>query len=329
VSRPYSAAGLARLKPVFRIEGAPFITAITPSSWTAGNALTLTVDGINFTVDSRVRINGAEMVTTFVGVTQLTATIPGASIPTAATYDIDVLEPGLAFSNTVSLTIVADASYASVVLLLHGEGTDTSTTITDEKSHTMTANGNAQIDTAQKKFGSASILLDGTGDYASAADSADWFFSNNDFTLECWVRFNNTSGQQTFISQYDAGANQRSFSFGKTAGGLLEILISYTGSSNNIIKQETWSPSTGVWYHVAVSRNTNDLRLFLDGTQLGATVNISTNATHNSTEALRVGARGSTAADFLNGWLDDVRITKGVGRYTANFTPATQPFANA
>ena len=60
------------------------------------------------------------------------------------------------------------------VALLHMDGADTSTTFTDESGKTWTANGNAQIDTAQSVFGGASGLFDGTGDYLSASDHADW-----------------------------------------------------------------------------------------------------------------------------------------------------------
>src|SRR5690554_1699309 len=85
-----------------------------------------------------------------------------------------------------------DPYFASVVLLLHGDGTDGSTTITDNSgsAHSPTVNGNSQIDTAESQFGGASVLFDGSGDYLEYADSADWDFGTGDFTVEFWMRRN-------------------------------------------------------------------------------------------------------------------------------------------
>ena len=81
-----------------------------------------------------------------------------------------------------------DPYYNHVALLIHGNGTNGSTVITDQKGKTVTANGNAQISTAQSKFGGASAYFDGTGDYLSVASSADFGFGTGDFTIECWVK---------------------------------------------------------------------------------------------------------------------------------------------
>ena len=80
----------------------------------------------------------------------------------------------------------------NTLLLLHCNGADTSTTFIDSsRSHkTVTPNGNSQIDTAQSKFGGASSLFDGTGDYLSVPDSEDWNFGTGSFTFDFWVRFN-------------------------------------------------------------------------------------------------------------------------------------------
>ena len=86
---------------------------------------------------------------------------------------------------------------AQTVLLLHCDGTDGATTFTDssDTSHTVTANGNAQIDTDQSKFGGASGLFDGTGDYLSIPDSADWDFGTGDWTIDFLIRFNAITGR--------------------------------------------------------------------------------------------------------------------------------------
>ena len=83
----------------------------------------------------------------------------------------------------------------------------------------MTAVNQAQIDTAQSKFGGASGLFDGTGDYLSSADSADWAFGSGDFTIDFWLRFATVTAQAAFLSQMDAGGDDRSFQFNYNSDG--------------------------------------------------------------------------------------------------------------
>ena len=91
--------------------------------------------------------------------------------------------------------IPLDASYSSVSLLLHGNGINGSTTITDNSPSpkTVTAVGNAQISTAQSKFGGGSIAFDGTGDYLTTPNNSDYQFGTSDFTVECWINTTDTS----------------------------------------------------------------------------------------------------------------------------------------
>ena len=93
-----------------------------------------------------------------------------------------------------------DPYWANVVLLLHMDGTDGSTTFTDSSSYAraMTAAGNAQIDTAEFKFGTASGLFDGTGDSVQTPNGADFQFLG-DFTVEAWVRPTRRAALQTYL----------------------------------------------------------------------------------------------------------------------------------
>ncbi|MFA5340611.1 MAG: hypothetical protein WC332_02425, partial [Clostridia bacterium] len=91
------------------------------------------------------------------------------------------------------------------VLMLHGDGADASTTITDSETvgaaKAITAVGNAQLDTAYKKFGSAAVLFDGTGDYLTTPDHADWYFAAAPFTIDAWIYFGGT-GNLGICGQY-------------------------------------------------------------------------------------------------------------------------------
>jgi hypothetical protein len=233
-----------------------------------------------------------------------------------------------------------DPNFAFNSLLLHGNGTNGSTVITDSSGSpkTVTAVGNAQISTAQSKFGGASIAFDGTGDYATVPVSTDFEFGTGDFTVEGWINVSSfaSSNSEVNFASLARGANGGGGPFGLvTCGWLVRIrstqfsFYRFDGSTETELVQ-SFTFSTGVWYHIAVSRIGSSLRLFVDGSQQGA-------AFANSISYNRIGSGGSQDLHigrvlfggdtfFLNGYIDDLRITKGVSRYTANFTPPTLPF---
>jgi hypothetical protein len=216
--------------------------------------------------------------------------------------------------------ILAAGNDSYTVSLLHMNGTDGSTTFTDSAAggtHTWTANGNAQIDTAQSKFNGASGLFDGTGDYLSAPDSNDWNFGSGDFTIDFWVRFNSVAANQYILSQQTGSDDGMAMQW-VTAN---ELQFRARQASINIIAiDKTWSPSANTWYHLAISRNGNNWRWFVDGTQLDTTVT-ETDSIPDWTGSFRVGYETTPTEYFLNGWLDELRISKGIARWTANFTP--------
>lgn len=221
---------------------------------------------------------------------------------------------------------VVGAGDTSIGLLMHGNGADASTTLTDSSSgsKTLTANGNAQIDTAQAKFGGASILLDGTGDYVSAADSADWNFGSGAFTIDCWVRYNSVTSSN-FYSQY-VDSNNR-VAFRKTATALQFFIISSGSTLANYTVN--WTPSTGVWYHLALVRSGTSLYMFIDGVSQTLTVNtaISTNSVPDLAAQIEMGSSAGGVSD-LNGWIDELRIVKGSAKWTAGFTPPASEYVS-
>ena len=183
---------------------------------------------------------------------------------------------------------------------------------------TVTAHGNAQIDTAQSKFGGASGLFDGTGDYLSTGNSADWNFGTGDFTIDFWVRRdgdnNNYNG---LVSGYDGSGWVVYFSDADNKirfyDGVAVRLLS--GTIPNL-----------TWTHITVVRNGNSLVMYVNGTSV-ATYDC-TGATINSGgTGLVVGRQNTNVNDFyFKGWLDELRISKGVARWTSNFTPPTEPY---
>jgi len=218
-------------------------------------------------------------------------------------------------------------------LLLHCNGSDTSTTFTDDSAsgHIVTANGNSQIDTAQSKFGGASGLFDNVGDYLSVPDSADWDFGSGDFTIDCWVRFIGVVNANTFCSRSTSGTSYFYFAYETDGGGQLRFRDFNNDSPSptrpNIAR--AWTPSLNTWYHVAVSRSGDDFRLFIDGVQQGATVTSTGYSFLDRSAELQIGAFSSAGTTYdMNGHIDEFRWSKGVARYTGNFTPATGEYDN-
>lgn len=184
---------------------------------------------------------------------------------------------------------------AYTVLLLHGDGTDASTTITDSETtaKSVTVAGNAQIDTAQYKFSTGSILFDGTGDYLTTADHADWNMADGPFTIEFWARFNAlpaANQKMVLYSQRADAANLAAFSL-KNSAGVYSFTLELSAGVypiNNV----TWTtPVINTWYHIALIRgwggNANSWTVCVDGVSLGAA---STTTTYpNVAAALQIG----------------------------------------
>jgi hypothetical protein len=214
-------------------------------------------------------------------------------------------------------------------LLIHADGADTSTAFYDfsNSAHAITANGNAQVDTAYSKFGGASALFDGTGDYLTVPDSDDFYFGTSDFTIDFWVRFNSISGSQHIFSQRVDDNNR--WGINKDANDKLNLYFYSGGVGKGVyVMTNAWSGlSTGVWYHVVMERN-NGCRMFIDGVQqtITETVAFGTNDVGNLAANLVIGAYGNGAEAYLNGWLDEISISKGIARWTANFTPPTRAY---
>jgi len=220
--------------------------------------------------------------------------------------------------------------YADIYYHSHFDGADAATTAVDESdnNHTTTFVGNAQIDTAQSKFGGSALLLDGTGDYVTIPDGAGAEFGSGDFTLECFVRFNGDPGAASmdFITHWATTGNERGWLF-RLSNNDLQLAYSTTGTDVFVIG-ETWNPADATWYHVAVVRLGTKIKLFVDGTQLGAgDTDISTVSFNDSAELVWMGASENAGpSEFLNGWLEEVRIHKGHARYVGNFTAPTTEF---
>lgn len=223
--------------------------------------------------------------------------------------------------------MAVDDSYTKS--LLHLDGTDESTTFTDESEKSWSATGSAQIDTAQSKFGGASLVCQGTDDYISTADHADFNLSNGSFTLDFWIRWNGSVGTcvPVCIGDYASG--------GCTIMALVyvpthKLITRYYASGNSTaidIQTNDWTPSADTWYHVAIVRDGNNWYQFVDGSAL-STAASNTATLPNSSVGMYIGVQrynGTYINDF-NGWIDELRLSVGVARWTSNFTPPSAAY---
>jgi hypothetical protein len=202
----------------------------------------------------------------------------------------------------------------------------------------ITAVGNAQVDTAQSKFGGASALFDGTGDFLQTGVYSDYLLGTGDFTIECWFRIAGNSAQAQDGNRYASlfaitngqlAANSLGFSFvilgnSSTTGTGIQ-LYKNTNTEENITATVSISQTT--WHHAAISKSGTSVRIFFNGTQVGSTTTSST-IWGSSTFFGRVGRLFDTGfTDDFNGHIDELRLSNSA-RYTANFTPSTTPFVN-
>lgn len=207
-----------------------------------------------------------------------------------------------------------------VTLLLLFEGTNGSTTIVDsslypytDSTHyasVLTVSGNAAISTTQYKYGGSSLYLDGTGDYIHFSTHARFAPGTGDFTVELWVYPTRTGQTEDYIEMRTSDSGIPIL-MGKSNA---EKLRSYDGST---VRATGTSLSQNTWQHVAWSRNGTTNRLFLDGVEQ---YNFS-NGFDLSAPIFRIGSNIDGVNEQVQGYIDSVRFTKGLGRYTANFTP--------
>jgi hypothetical protein len=217
----------------------------------------------------------------------------------------------------------ADPYFSDVVFLSGFEGSDGSTTFTNEIGGASgTVSGQSQIDTAQFKFGASSYLGDGTGDavaFSFVEDLCNLSTTNTDpFTIEAWVRLNATGTHKTICSAYDASGN-RAYIFSINTSNQLVIYFYGTGSSQNVVTTGT-ALTTGQWYHMAVDKDSSGkIRLYIDGVMRGSATPATSTLTGCTTAPFRVGGwTTGTPQESMNGWIDELRVTRNIARYATD-----------
>jgi len=189
------------------------------------------------------------------------------------------------------------------------------------KNNLMTV-GNAQIDTTEKKYGTGSMKFGGSGDYLKGRVTPSVDFGSGDWTVESWI---NLSAINKFNNIVSFGRDQASgLSFDLSDSNRLRVMGQIDGSWT-VVAQGATGLSADTWYHVAFVRNGSSFKIYLDGIEDGSGTNSGsiTDPTSDADSALRVGYWYILAGTFryFSGYIDDLRVTKGVARYTSDFTP--------
>jgi hypothetical protein len=219
-----------------------------------------------------------------------------------------------------------DPYFNQVSTLLHMDGSNGGTTFTDSSNNaiTLTANGNANISTAQSKFGGASVYFDGSGDYLSAPSTK--FTLAGDFTVEAWVYITSLGNYHTLI-EARASANYSNYTIGlMNVSGTLRLDSVNAGGAGTRFTASSTSVPLNTWTHVALVRSNGKIRGFINGVQDATLINYSGSYTPAS-GSVRIGA--VVDPQYFYGYLDDLRITNGVDRYSSSFTPPSSVFADS
>jgi hypothetical protein len=216
----------------------------------------------------------------------------------------------------IRLAVPADPVYPQVSLLINAEGGLVDAT----GKNVITAYGNAAVVSGTSKFGTKSIYFDGNTDYLMIADSANFAFGTGDWTVECWAL---PTAFNSFTRVWSKGP--------LNTGSSIDMEF----DSADVAKPRMPSSSfptvtgcgftTGAWHHIAMSKSANTSRFFVDGVLKYTESNIN-NATNTAPWYIGIHPASLGVGTSFAGYIDEFRVTKGTGRYTANFAVPTATF---
>lgn len=212
----------------------------------------------------------------------------------------------------------SDPGYANVALLLHADGANDSAVFVDSSStpKIVTAYNGAKISTANSKFGGSAFYFSGPTSHARITPTADFAFGTGDFTMECWVNYSSHAGARP-VGLFN---------------GTVGVVQLYIASGSLVV--ETGDNAGGAggsvplneWVHLAVTRASGVVRSFVNGTKVYEYID---SRSLNAPANININQYGNGVGYGGVGFVDEVRITKGVARYTTTFARPTEAFPNS
>lgn len=236
--------------------------------------------------------------------------------------------PNVPLSTTQDDTILDDADFDKVMLLARVSSTGVVYDASPFDWH-MVASGNAAGSTSVKPGDcDGSISLDGVDDIYSIPDNQYLHFGNDDFTLEAHVRFEALTTLRTIFSRYNANTTTRCFYWGHNGSpGLSWSTWTNGTTANAAVVSDAYTPTLSTFYHLAITREGDDHRHFVDGVQSGSTDNQANVVYEGGSQSFWIGALRSSGASTvdseLQGYVTELRVSKNLCRYNANFTAPT------
>ena len=202
---------------------------------------------------------------------------------------------------------------------IKGSGSTKSITVHGDTSNTAVSAGTPGI----YKFYGSSLKFDGSGDYLEVADHDDFDFGTGNFCLECWANLDDVdSGSAGWMfCVFNTSSGQNAWGLRIEGNGELNLYLSSDGGESvTVVGTSSHGMKDDTWHHIAAVRNSNTITIYVDGNSV-ATGSYSS-AVHGSSQPLRVGRQGSsTYTQYLDGYLQDIRIYKGAAKYTSEFAP--------
>lgn len=247
--------------------------------------------------------------------TALLALLAGA----AEVRAVNITNPGAPYDTDASTKLLLHIDEAPGSALIDSSGAGNSAVKSGDLNQT----------TSLFRHGPGSAVLDGAGDYINIASSTDFQFGTNDFTVDFWMRTDAITGlTQQKIGLWGSGLDANSYTivdwFSSEAGADQNMLVWQNRRNGGTVDffSRSWLPQASTWYHLAFVRASGVFHMYVDGAELGTGNTLSMNI--DWYQDMRFGRDGINTG-YLDGNLDEVRVSKGVARWTGNFSIVPEP----
>lgn len=224
--------------------------------------------------------------------------------------------------------IASSGTDAYVKLLLHANGTG-NTFVDDSASvQTITPTGNVTQSATESKFGGKSAYFDGAGSYLTVSDSVDFDLGTDDFTIDLWINTTTTTNYAPmFLRQvggWATGQYNLMINNGDSGGKIAFWAADYSLGGQMLLS--TTAVNDGNWHHVAVVRNGTSWKLYIDGISESSYTGSVTIG--DITAPIYIGLDTVYGGRNFDGYLDEIRLSKGIARWTTNFVPPTAQYGD-
>ncbi|MDD2870984.1 MAG: prepilin-type N-terminal cleavage/methylation domain-containing protein [Candidatus Gracilibacteria bacterium] len=234
------------------------------------------------------------------------------------------------YGETVINGVCTDPYWQYTSALLRFNGSNGSTSIYDEKGSNGTGRGGQMIiSTTKSKFGGSSAYFDGSSDSANLIYFDDLYnLSNTDFTIETWINLSSYTGRSVYGTIFSKKQSTTDYDYTLYVDGINKSVVFGYGTTSTAVNTLSSPINTidlNTWYHIAVSKNGNTIRLFINGEEVNST-SINENI-RNRNVISYFGISFSQADRDYSGYIDEFRLTKGYSRYNSSFETPTRNFA--